>query len=130
MHIVGRINLPKSVDVSSLYIQCNEGAVLKYHNDEQEIVCCSGGVISSNTYFNSFYESFYSKYTELDSTYYLLRLEGDFKVAVYREIYQGNNRELISQETFNNCQLIDYVKIPLPNLQQNYTPQGRLYFEL
>lgn len=56
MHIVGGINLPKSADVSDLYIQCNEAASINYQEDDKKVVLRQGGIISSNSYFNSFYE--------------------------------------------------------------------------
>jgi galactofuranosylgalactofuranosylrhamnosyl-N-acetylglucosaminyl-diphospho-decaprenol beta-1,5/1,6-galactofuranosyltransferase len=129
MHIVSRIKLPLSADVSSLYFQCNEGASIKYHEIDKEIGLRQGGMISSNSYFNSFYEKFYTKYTNLESIYYLLKVEGDFQVSVYREIYQGNNRELIHQENFEQCQPSEPVKVLLPNLLPTETA-GRIYFEL
>ncbi len=127
MHIVGRIKLPKSVDVSSLYIQCGEGAAINSAAEEEQIVLRQGSTISSNSYFNSFYEKFYAKYTVLDSIYYLLKLEGDFQVAVYRED-EGNNRELICQENYEQCQLSSPVKILLP-INPTETA-GRIYFEI
>ncbi len=129
MHIVCRIKFPKSADVSSLYIQCDENTTINYNEDPQEIVLRQGGIISSNSYFNSFYESFYAKYTDLSFIYYLLKLEGSFQVSVYRELYGQNNRELVSVENFYNCQSSDFVKIQLPRLLQNETA-GRIYFEL
>ena len=131
MHIVSRIQLPKSADVSSLYIQCNEGIAINYQEGNQEVVLHQGGIILTNTYFNSFYESFYVKYTNLESIYYLLKLEGDFQVSVYREVYEGKSRELISQEKFEKCQLSDYVKVELPKLLEVENENlGRIYFEL
>lgn len=131
MHnIVNRINLPNSADVSSLYIQCNEAATINYQEGDQVVVCSNGGIISSNTYFNSFYESFYAKYTNLDSLYYLLKLEGNFQISIYREVYGGNNQELIGRETLKDCQISSDIKVLLPNIQSNNKPQGRVYFEL
>jgi len=128
MHIVGRINLPKSADVSELYIQCNEAASINYDAGNQEIILRQRGMVSSNCYFNSFYERFYTKYTYLNSIYYLLKLEGDFQVSIYREVDEGNDRELISTEKLENCQISDYVKVGLPLLQDETA--GRIYFEL
>ena len=82
MNIVGGINLPKSADTSDLYIQCNECASINYQKDDKKVVLSQGGIVSSNSYLNSFYEKFYTKYTSLSSIYYLLKLEGDFKVSV------------------------------------------------
>jgi galactofuranosylgalactofuranosylrhamnosyl-N-acetylglucosaminyl-diphospho-decaprenol beta-1,5/1,6-galactofuranosyltransferase len=60
----------------------------------------------------------------------LLKLEGDFQIFLYREVYEGNQPELIFQETFKNCQLTDEIKILLPNLQDNNKQKGRIYFQL
>lgn len=96
MHILGEIKLPKSADISDLYIQCNEAVYINYQEHDKKVVFRQGGTISSNSYFNSFYENFYTKYTTLSSIYYLLKLEGDFKVCVYREVNE-NNKEIIYQ---------------------------------
>ena len=125
MHIVGRIKFAKSAEISGLYIQCNEGASI----NSNEIVLRKGAIISSNSYFNSFYEKFYAKYTNLGSIYYLLKLEGDFQISLYREAYEKNNRDLIFRETFEKCQLSDYVKVLLANLISNENA-GRIYFEI
>lgn len=129
MQVVSRISLPKSADVASLYVQHSGSATIGDRLDGQEVACCQGDVISFNSYFNSIYESFYTKYTNLDSVYYLLKLKGDFQVSVYREVYEGK-QELLSTETFENCQTLEYVKVSLPNLQQNHTRQGRIYLDL
>jgi galactofuranosylgalactofuranosylrhamnosyl-N-acetylglucosaminyl-diphospho-decaprenol beta-1,5/1,6-galactofuranosyltransferase len=129
MHIVGGIKLPKSADASDLYIKCNESASINYQEDDKKVVLRQGGIISSNSYFNSFYEKFYTKYTTLSSIYYLLKLEGDFKVTVYREANGENNKEIISQENFENCQFSDPVKALPINLLQNENA-GRIYFEI
>jgi len=64
------------------------------------VVLSQGGIVSSNSYFNSFYELFYTKYTTLSSIYYVLKLEGDFKVSVYREVNAENKIEIISEQNF------------------------------
>ncbi|NMG18523.1 glycosyltransferase [Brasilonema bromeliae] len=129
MYIVGGIKLPKSADVSDLYIQCNEAASINYQEDDKKVVLRQGGIISSNSYFNSFYEKFYTKYTTLSSIYYLLKLEGDFKVSIYREVNGENNKEIISQENFEKCQFSEPVKVLPINLLQNENA-GRIYFEI
>jgi galactofuranosylgalactofuranosylrhamnosyl-N-acetylglucosaminyl-diphospho-decaprenol beta-1,5/1,6-galactofuranosyltransferase len=129
MHIVGGINLPKSADASDLYIQCNEAVSINYQEDDKKVALRQGGTISSNSYFNSFYEKFYTKYTTLSSIYYLLKLEGDFKVTVYREVNGENNKEIIFQENFEKCQFSEPVKISPINLLQNENA-GRIYFEI
>jgi galactofuranosylgalactofuranosylrhamnosyl-N-acetylglucosaminyl-diphospho-decaprenol beta-1,5/1,6-galactofuranosyltransferase len=129
MHILGRIKLPKSAEVSSLYVQYNEAVSINYNKESPEIFLSTGGLVSLNSYFNSFYEEFFAKYTNLHSIYYFLKLEGNFQVFVYREVYKGKNRELISLEKFENCQLTEPVKVVLPNLIHQKTA-GRIYLEI
>ncbi|MDV2991455.1 MAG: hypothetical protein N4J56_001109 [Chroococcidiopsis sp. SAG 2025] len=134
MHIVGRTKLPKSAEVAKLYLQCNDKAAINYSAETPEVVFALQGLISTNSYFNSLYETFYTKYTSLDRLFYLLNLEGDFQVSVTRElsscVSQTNCRQLLSREKFFNCQLSKAVEIELPDLQQTPTAQGRIYFEL
>lgn len=129
MQIVGRIGIPKSVEVANLYLQCNDKTAIDY-GAEPEVTFVQQGVISTNSYFNSWYETFYSKYTTLEKVYCLLQLEGDFQVSVYRELQDSSTRQLISSEKLLNCQLDEPVKIVLPDLQNSQAVLGRIYFEL
>ena len=129
MHILDRISLPKSTDISDLYIRVNENAAINYNEFEKKIVFSQGSSISSNSYFNSVYERLYTQYTTLKSIYYLLSLEGDFRISVYREVNEQNNREVIFSEVFEECQLSDYVKVLLPDFLPTETA-GRIYFEI
>jgi len=130
MHIVGRTRLPKSAEVANLYLQYSDKTTINYSAETLEVVLDRQGVISTNSYFNSLYESFYAKYTTLDRIFYLLKLEGSFQVSVYRELYGSDSRILISKEKFFNCQLNETVKVQLPELQQWEVTKGRMYFEL
>jgi galactofuranosylgalactofuranosylrhamnosyl-N-acetylglucosaminyl-diphospho-decaprenol beta-1,5/1,6-galactofuranosyltransferase len=134
MHIVGRTKLPKSAEVAKLYLQCNDKAAIDYSAETPEVVFALQGFISTNSYFNSLYEAFYTKYTTLDRLFYLLNLEGDFQVSVYREIFtivsEANCRQLLSREKFLNCKIGKATEIELPELQQIQTERGRIYFEL
>ncbi|MEG3849173.1 glycosyltransferase family 2 protein [Microcoleus sp. herbarium19] len=129
MNIVGGIKLPKSVATSALYVQCNEAASINYQEDDKKVVLRQGGIVSSSSYFNSFYEKYYTKYTTLSSIYYVLKLEGDFQVSVCREVNGENNKQIIFQETFENCQFSETVKIPPINLL-DHENAGRIYFEI
>ncbi|MGL5927059.1 glycosyltransferase [Chroococcidiopsis sp.] len=134
MHIVGRIKLPKSAEVAKLYLQCNDKAAIDYSAETPEVVFALQGFISTNSYFNSLYETFYTKYTSLDRLFYLLNLEGDFQVSVYREISsrvsETNSRQLLSREKFLNCKIGKAIEVELPGLQQRQAETGRIYFEL
>jgi galactofuranosylgalactofuranosylrhamnosyl-N-acetylglucosaminyl-diphospho-decaprenol beta-1,5/1,6-galactofuranosyltransferase len=109
-------------------MKCNEGVSINFCA-EQKVVLTRNGVLSLNTYFNSFYEQFYAKYTELSSLYYLLKLEGNFQVSLYREQYGRETRELIDTENFENCQSLEPVKILLPNSWRS-EQSGRVYLEI
>jgi len=127
MRVLARIRFPNSADISSLYLQCDEGTSINY-SEAKKIVLAQGGRLSSNSYFNSFYEKFYAKYTDLSSVYYLLKLEGDFIISVYKEFSETENQKLIYVKNFEKCQLEDYVKLELPLLQNENA--GRIYFEI
>ena len=77
----------------------------------KKVVLSQGGIVSSNSYFNSFDEQFYTKYTTLSSIYYVLKFEGDFKVSFYREVNGENKREIISEQNFEKSQFSEPVKI-------------------
>ena len=129
MNVISRIRFPSTLETSSLYIKCNENASLNLNPQNVEVVLKKNGVLSFNTYFNSFYEKFYTKYTNLSSLYYLLKLEGDFQVSLYREHYQKDGREIIYIENFNRCQPSEPVQISLPDSWHS-EDAGRSYLEL
>ncbi len=129
MNVISRIQFPRTSDASELYLKCGQGASLNLHQEYADIALTKNGVVSFNTYFNSFYETLYAKYTELESLYYLLKLEGDFQVSLYRERYGQENRELIYKENFENCQLAEPVKIMLLDSWRS-DDAGRVYLEI
>jgi galactofuranosylgalactofuranosylrhamnosyl-N-acetylglucosaminyl-diphospho-decaprenol beta-1,5/1,6-galactofuranosyltransferase len=125
--IVGRIKFPKSMETAALYIQGDEAVFSNRQRENQGIVLQQGEHISSSSYFNSFYEGYYTKYTKLSSIAYRLKLEGSFKVCVYRE--KTGDREKISEASFENCQASVSVQLsPIALLQGDNA--GRLYIEL
>lgn len=124
MQVVSRISFPKSNEVANLYLQFQQGASFNY-SEHPEIVFTQGGIVTTNSYFNSIYENFYTKYTSLDSLSYQLRLEGDFKISIYRESAEEKSRESISTEKLENCLATQFVQVKLPKLEQ-----GRIYFEI
>ena len=123
MQVVNRISFPPSGEIANLYLQLESASLNESTTDE--IVLTQGGIVSTNSYFNSIYENFYTKYTSLGSLSYQLKLEGDFQISVYRELYEHKGKELIASEKLENCQTTDFVQVKLPNLNQ-----GRVYFEL
>lgn len=129
MNVVSRIRFPRTPETSGLYMKCDEGTSLNFYAEHAEVVLANNCVLSLNTYFNSFYEKFYAKYTELYSLYYLLKLEGNFQISIYREQYGTENRELIHTQNFENCQPLEPVKIMLPDSWRGGNA-GRVYLEI
>ncbi|MBD2080039.1 glycosyltransferase family 2 protein [Leptolyngbya sp. FACHB-17] len=129
MNIIGRIKLPKSIDIAQLYVQCDGAVSIDDQEGSKKIVLGQGGTVSSSSYFNSFYESYYVKYTSLESIYYVLELEGDFKVTVYREVAESNAREAILEQHLEQCELSTPVKLAAIDLVQTENA-GRIYAEI
>ncbi|KAM3109157.1 glycosyltransferase family 2 protein [Phormidesmis sp. 146-33] len=128
MNIISVIKFPRLANTSDLYLQWNQAASIA-DQEESQVVLRQGGTVSSSSYFNSFYEKYYVKYTTLRSIYYTLKLEGDFQVSLYREVNGTDAKETIFQETFKQCQLSDPIKLQPIELLQNESA-GRIYFEI
>jgi galactofuranosylgalactofuranosylrhamnosyl-N-acetylglucosaminyl-diphospho-decaprenol beta-1,5/1,6-galactofuranosyltransferase len=125
--IVGRIKFPKSVETAALYIQGDQAVLSNYRRDGEGIILHRGERISSNSYFSSFYEGYYTQYTRLSSVSYRLKLEGSFRVTIYRE--KSSDREKVFEESFEDCQISTPVQLaPITLLHGN--DAGRLYVEL
>jgi len=129
MNIIGRIKLPKSVKISDLYVQCSKSALISDQSGVKEVALRQGETISSSSYFNSIYENYYAKYTALRSIYHLLKLEGDFKISACREVHGTSQKEIISEEIFQGCQLFNPVKLSPIDLLQDENA-GRIYLEI
>ncbi|MDF5715358.1 MAG: glycosyltransferase, partial [Rhizonema sp. NSF051] len=128
MNIVSRIQFPQTDAASELYFKVDQSST-DFSAGDPKVVLHKGSKISFDTYFNSFYENFYTKYTILHSLYYLLKLEGEFETNVYREFYESSKKELLFSQKFQQCQLSDYVKVSLPELRQD-KEAGRIYLEI
>lgn len=129
MNIISRIQFPRTPETFKLYIKCSEDASLSSYVGDPKVILTKNSIVSFNTYFNSFYEKFYAKYTNLESLYYLLNLEGNFIVSLYRERHGQDDRELIYKESFENCKQGEPIKIFLPDSWQG-EDAGRVYPEI
>ncbi|OUL26021.1 glycosyl transferase family 2 [Nostoc sp. RF31YmG] len=129
MNVINRIQFPCTSETASLYIKCHERAFLNFSPEHPKAILTKNGVLSLNTYFNSFFEKFYAKYTSISSLYYLLKLEGNFQVSLYREFPNKDDRDLIHAESFENCQLSQPVKVSIPDSWRS-EDAGRVYLEL
>ncbi len=129
MNVISRVQFPKTDEASDLYIKFVPGISIDFQADDTKIIMPEGSTISFNTYFNSIYEKYYTKYTTFSSLSYLLKLEGDFEVSAYRETHEASTKELIHSQTIKECQLSDSVKILLPELVPTQEA-GRIYLEI
>ncbi|MDF5728056.1 MAG: glycosyltransferase [Rhizonema sp. PD38] len=129
MNVISRIRFPQTTETAGLYMKCHDSTSLNLCTEQAEAIFKKNGVLSLNTYFNSFFENFYAKYTHLSSLYYLLKLEGSFQISLYRESHNKDDRDLIHIQNFDNCQPSQPVKISLSNSQQS-EDAGRIYLEI
>ncbi len=129
MNVVSRVQFPQTDETLDLYIKLGQGISIDFHAGDCKIILPEGSTLSLNTYFNSIYEKYYTKYTTISSVSYLLKLEGDFEVSAYRETHEASTKELIHNQTIKNCHLSDYVKILLPELVKSQEA-GRIYLEI
>ncbi|OUL31384.1 glycosyltransferase [Nostoc sp. 106C] len=129
MNVVTRIRFPCAPESLSLYLRCSDGAVFNSSQEQAEVAFIQNSILSLNTYFNSFYAKFYAKYTHLNYLYYLLTLEGDFKISLYRESYKKESRELIYTANFDKCLLSEPIKVLLPDSWRSENA-GRVYLEI
>jgi galactofuranosylgalactofuranosylrhamnosyl-N-acetylglucosaminyl-diphospho-decaprenol beta-1,5/1,6-galactofuranosyltransferase len=129
MNIISRIRFPCAAETFNLYLKCSGGASLNAVPENPKIVFTQNSVLSLNTYLNSFYENFYAKYTNLSSLYYLLKLEGDFEISLYREKHNQEVRDLIYTAKFENCLPSQPIQLRLPDSWRS-EDAGRVYLEI
>jgi galactofuranosylgalactofuranosylrhamnosyl-N-acetylglucosaminyl-diphospho-decaprenol beta-1,5/1,6-galactofuranosyltransferase len=128
MQVISRIQFPQTVETSDLYFKLDKNTSSNPVPNEKKISLHKGSTLSFNTYFNSVYEKFYTTYTNLNSLYYSIKLEGDFQVIAYRET-DNNTQNIILNKKIDRCQLSEHIKILLPELKSD-REAGRIYLEI
>ncbi len=128
MNVVSRIQFPSTSEAANLYMRFVQDTSIHLDEEYSHILFKQNSVLSLNTYFNSFYEIFYAKYTVIESLYYLLKMQGDFRIYLYRERYE-QERKLIYEANFYNCQLKEPIKFVLPESWRSENA-GRVYLEI
>jgi galactofuranosylgalactofuranosylrhamnosyl-N-acetylglucosaminyl-diphospho-decaprenol beta-1,5/1,6-galactofuranosyltransferase len=127
MQILSRLQLPKTSETSEMYVKLDGQASIDL--DAQKIILHQGDTLSFNTYFNSIYESYYTRYTTINEFQYQLKAVGDFDISVYRECYQGSEKELVSNHKIQNQDFYNYIELSLPQLELT-KETGRIYLEI
>jgi galactofuranosylgalactofuranosylrhamnosyl-N-acetylglucosaminyl-diphospho-decaprenol beta-1,5/1,6-galactofuranosyltransferase len=129
MKTLSRVRLPCSDKAPDLYVQGNYTLAIDEDDSGSSIALSQSDMLSFNTYFNSLYETFYQQYTTITTVYYWLKLEGSFTVSIWREVYGGSDRQLISQQQLLDCQVDQPMRLEIPDFIQS-KQSGRIYFEL
>jgi galactofuranosylgalactofuranosylrhamnosyl-N-acetylglucosaminyl-diphospho-decaprenol beta-1,5/1,6-galactofuranosyltransferase len=120
MNIIQRIIFPDSSDISGLYFQSE--APLQLSSDGLSIP--DGVTVSLNTYFNSFYQQYYSSHTNVGEAQWELRLAGSGTIRLFRA-EQGREPRLLSTREFSSAQGDRPVSVAVPAHDV-----GRVYLEI
>ncbi|MCM8776433.1 MAG: glycosyltransferase family 2 protein [Candidatus Omnitrophica bacterium] len=128
MKVIQRIRFPRDLATTGLYFTSDQPVSILQRGAQPSVELGRGEVLSLNTYMNSFFEKQYAQYTCLKALYYELKLEGDFKIRVYRRRF-GVMEDHLSEHIFEDCSLARPVRVSLPELNSGLSP-GRIYLEL
>jgi len=103
---------------------------MEYHNLNR------GDLLSTNTYFNSFYEAYWAEYTALKNIALCCKFLGSLNISVFRDLLTGSCHKVLSiparsrpEDVTENT--ITTLVIPLDSLvsSQRWSPRGRLFFD-
>ncbi|MCM8775689.1 MAG: glycosyltransferase, partial [Candidatus Omnitrophica bacterium] len=128
MNVIQRIRFPQDEEIQDLYVRTFGPIGSSVHVGSGEVFLGRGGAVSLDTYFNSFYEQYYVNHTGLRAVYYVLNLEGDFLIQVYRERYEAPSQFLCVFEA-RDCQRFCPVKVILPELETGQH-SGRIFLKM
>ena len=127
MNIIQRIRFPQSIENIGMYLRLEGPCSIDTTAENACIEMRRGAGIQTGTYLNSFYENYYARYTHLKEMYYLLRLEGDFEICMYRERLNAAP-ELLSRVTLHRCAIENLSRVSLPELQAE--TGGRIHLKM
>lgn len=124
--LLGTLIFPPSADVVGLFLSLGWPSTLRWHGEA--ILLNANEIVTTNTYFNSFFESYYARYTSIDRVYYSLRLAGDFIVSLHRR-RSPTDQECLSRSTHLSLRPDAPLRLDLPPLRDSHKP-GRIYLEI
>jgi galactofuranosylgalactofuranosylrhamnosyl-N-acetylglucosaminyl-diphospho-decaprenol beta-1,5/1,6-galactofuranosyltransferase len=122
--LVQEIILPKDKSLTDLYMRMLCGYV---EFDENAVYMRKGSKISFNTYFNSFYEDYWSKYTCLEDAELELRFKGSLHVEIFRET--ARNGCFMIEWKKASCEEMGSTIINLP-LRPETGKTGRIFIDI
>lgn len=120
-----RISQPLAPAVQPLYYRDQVGLVTEQNDWD---VYDGGASRSFDTYFNSFYESYWLENTDIQDLYLEFQLSGCLLIEIYRETADGEQR-LVAAERIRQSGGLRRVTVPLYERGQ-LGSAGRLFFRL
>ena len=122
-HLVHEILFPLDKSFSYLYLRVIDGYA---EFDEQSITLEEGTKITSNTYFNSFYENYWSTYTTLMDASLILQFKGCLHVEIFRETKDTGCSKIEWKSVANKSVGVETIKLPLFEVGQ----MGRIFVDI
>jgi galactofuranosylgalactofuranosylrhamnosyl-N-acetylglucosaminyl-diphospho-decaprenol beta-1,5/1,6-galactofuranosyltransferase len=121
-HMVQEFLLPKGGAVSALYLRTPHG---KVEISGHTILLNKGLRISTNTYFNSFYEDYWHKYTSLKDARLVLQFRGSVHVEVFRDTGETGCHKVKEKSVASSGGVVS-LKLPVFAVRRT----GRIFISL
>ena len=128
MTIIQKIILPFNDDAPGASLCINNNSSTEKPINNKFVPFKKKHSLNLNSFFNSFYAKFYLKYTDLNSFYYSLDLEGDFSIEICAENL-NNNETIIQNIELNCCESSKGYTIKIPDLTKIDT-ECRIYLKI
>jgi galactofuranosylgalactofuranosylrhamnosyl-N-acetylglucosaminyl-diphospho-decaprenol beta-1,5/1,6-galactofuranosyltransferase len=120
---VQEIIFPKDKSVSELYIRLLHG----YMEFDNGSICIKKGArLSTNTYFNSFYEDYWKKYTSLDNARLVLQFKGSLSIEIFRDTKNNGCNKIEWRALKSKGEGSKSLQLPLCELGQ----LGRIFVDI
>ena len=120
---IQRIIFPTSIENFGMYFKCKNLTSIALESTPY-IRLLPNDSLSCDTYFNSFYQSYWSSYTNIDNIFWHLNFQGTAKIRLYRDDI-GKNPILIEEKTIIDANRENSVSISIPKHNS-----GRVYIEI
>lgn len=123
MSTIQHIVFPEKADTSALYFKSDSLLTTSTESHDKAAIIQAGTKISLNTYFNSFYQQYYTRHTNISSAEWRLHIKGNLTIRQFRDTLDGEPVEISCTEV-QSSRKDAAVKIPVP------PGEGRVYLEL
>lgn len=128
-----RAGLPKSLYLRYLRGGEEDASALAVDAARQPIA--RGDTLSTNTYFNSFYEAYWAEHTSLSDIALRVGFRGRLTVRVLRDVKDAGCAPILTATLAAPADpapgiAVRHLSLEFPTRSQPFVPRGRLYFEL